>query len=65
MFLEVLIKPSDMGVPGWLLRIVVGFLEERILIVLYKGEKSGVKEMPGGGPQETILRMFFIPGFDQ
>ena len=28
---------SDMGVPGWLLRIVIGFLTERELIVRYNG----------------------------
>ena len=28
---------SDMGVPGWLLRIVIGFLRERELIVRFKG----------------------------
>ena len=51
---------SDMGVPGWLLKIVMGFLTERTLIVSYKGEKSTSKEMPGGGPQGTILGMFLF-----
>ena len=51
---------SDMGVPGWLLKIVIGFLQNRTLIVNYKGEKSGSKEMPGGGPQGTILGMFLF-----
>ena len=49
-----------MGVPGWLLNIVVGFLDGRTLIVSYKGEKSSSKEMPGGGPQGTILGMFLF-----
>ena len=53
-------KLSDMGVPGWLLKIIVGFLEDRTLLVTYKGEKSGIKEMPGGGPQGTILGMFLF-----
>ena len=57
---KLITKLSDMGVPGWLLKIIVGFLEERTLIVSYKGEKSGVKEMPGGGPQGTILGMFLF-----
>ena len=58
---QLITKLSDMGVPGWrLLKIVMGFLEERTLIVAYKGEKSGVKEMPGGGPQGTILGMFLF-----
>ena len=49
-----------MGGPGWLLKIVIGFLEEITLIVSYKGEKSSIKEMPGGGPQGTILGMFLF-----
>ena len=48
-----------MGVPGWLLRVVIGFLENRQLIVTYKGEQSK-KEMPCGGPQGTILGMFLF-----
>ena len=48
-------KLSDMGVPGWLLKIVVGFLEKRELIVTFNGAKSGSKDMPGGGPQGTVL----------
>ena len=62
---------GDMGVPGWLLHIVMGFLVERQLVVTYKGERSGVKEMPGGGPQGTILGMLLFivlinsAGFDE
>ena len=51
---------TKLSVPGWLLKIVIGFLEERTLIVSYKGEKSSIKEMPGGGPQGTILGMFLF-----
>ena len=50
-------KLSDMGVPGWLLKIVIGFLEERTLKVTFKGQTSESTEMPGGGPQGTILGM--------
>ena len=53
-------KLSEMGVPGWLLKIVVGFLEERELIVTFNGAKSASKEMPGGGPQGTVLGMFLF-----
>ena len=49
-----------MGVPGWLLRIITGFLEEKTLVVKYKGEKSETKEMPGGSPQGTILGLFLF-----
>ena len=51
---------SDLGVPGWLLQIVVGFLENRVLQVGYKNEISGRKNLPGGGPQGTILGMFLF-----
>ena len=53
-------KLGDMGVPGWLLNIVVGFLTDRELVVNYKGEKSESKKMPGGGPQGTVLEMFLF-----
>ena len=60
-----------MGVPGWLLKIVVGFLTDRELVVNYKGETSERKKMPGGGPQGTVLGMFLFlvlinnAGFDE
>ena len=53
-------KLSDMGVPGWLLKVVIGFLENRELILTYKGQESSRKKMPGGGPQGTILGMFLF-----
>ena len=49
-----------MGVPGWLLNIIKGFMEERTLVVSYKGENSEKKHMPGGGPQGTILGLFLF-----
>ena len=51
---------SDLGVQGWLLKLVVGFLENRELIVNYKGETSEKVKLPGGGPQGTILGMFLF-----
>ena len=51
---------SDLGVPGWLLTIVMGFLENRELEVNHKGKTSGRKKLPGGGPQGTILGMFLF-----
>ena len=46
--------------PGWLLNIVKGFLENRTLTVKYKGVKSEAKKMPGGGPQGTLLGLFLF-----
>ena len=51
---------SDLGVPGWLLQIVIGFLEHREMEVFFKGEKSERKNLPGGGAQGTILGMFLF-----
>ena len=51
---------SQLDVPGWLLRIVIGFLENREMEVTFNGEKSGRKKLPGGGPQGTVLGMFLF-----
>ena len=51
---------SDMGVPGWLLSIVIGFLTNRELLVHFKGETSEKQDMPGGGPQGTLLGLFLF-----
>ena len=51
---------SEMGVPGWLLNIVIGFLTERELLVRFKGKQSNRKAMPGGGPQGTRLGLFIF-----
>jgi hypothetical protein len=51
---------SDMGVPRWLLEIVIAFLSERELIVRHKGLKSDTKNLPGGSPQGTRLGMFLF-----
>jgi hypothetical protein len=62
---------SRMGVPAWLLRIVIGFLTDREMIVRYKGRTSGRKSLPGGGPLGTRLGLFLFlilinaAGYDQ
>ena len=53
-------KLSDMGVPGWLLKIVIAFLSNRRMVVKYKGKISGVKSLPGGGPQGTLLGLLLF-----
>ena len=53
-------KLADLKVPNWLLKILIGFLKNRKLQVKYKGAKSELKNMPGGGPQGTILGMFLF-----
>ena len=51
---------SDMGVPGWLLSVIIGFLSDRELILRYKGAQSQRKRLPGGSPQGTRLGMFLF-----
>ena len=53
-------KLSDIGIPGWLLKIVVAFLADRQMVVKYKGKVSGVKSLPGGGPQGTLLGLLLF-----
>ena len=53
-------KLSDMGVPSWLLKIVISFLTNRRMVVRYKGETSGVKFLPGGGPQGALLGLLLF-----
>ena len=53
-------KLSDMGVPAWLLKLVIAFLSDRRMIVRYKGKQSSVKNLPGGGPQGTLLGLLLF-----
>ena len=53
-------KLSAMGVPAWLLRVVIAFLTDRRMLVRYKGKESGVKSLPGGGPQGTLLGLLLF-----
>ena len=51
---------SEMNVPGWFIRIVMGFLSEREIILRYKGLSSESESLPGGGPQGTLLGLFLF-----
>ena len=53
-------KLSDMNVPGWLLKIVAAFLTNRKMVVRYQGETSSLKDLPGGGPQGTLLGLLLF-----
>ena len=53
-------KLSDMNVPGWLLKIVIAFLTNRKMVVRYKGATSSSKNLPGGGPQGTLLGLILF-----
>ena len=53
-------KLSDMGVPAWLLKIVMAFLTDRTMVVRYKGATSSSRSLPGGGPQGTLLGLLLF-----
>ena len=53
-------KLSDMGVPSWLLKLVMAFLSNRSMVVRYKGSTSSSKPLPGGGPQGTLLGLLLF-----
>ena len=56
----IITKLSDMGTPGWLLNLVMGFLTERKMRVRYKGTTTGDRCLPGGGPQGSLLGGFLF-----
>ena len=51
---------SDLGTPGWLLKLVIAFLKDRRMILRYKGCTSAEEKLPGGGPQGTKLRLYLF-----
>ena len=50
----------EMSVPVWLIRIVIGFLSERELVVRFKGLISSRKSLPAGSPQGTRLGLLIF-----
>ena len=57
-FIEILSK--DYGIPGWLLRILVGYLTGRKLAVRYKGLVGEKRDIFGGGGQGSPLGMWIF-----
>ena len=53
-------KLSDMGCPGWLLKVVITFLTNRKMVVRHRGKQSNIKSLSGGGPQVTLLGLFLF-----
>ena len=49
-------KISDMGLSGWLLRIVMAFLKDK----KNAGKESTIKSVPWGGPQGTVLALLLV-----
>ena len=44
-----------MKVPTWLIRLIISYLENRKMILRFRGCSSDAKNMPGGMPQGTLL----------
>ena len=53
-------KLSDLGVPRWLLNVVMQFLSDHIMVGRYKGETTDPWALTGGGPQETVLGLIIF-----
>ena len=51
---------ADMNVPGWLLRIIGGYLTNRKLRVRFKGIVTEPQPLPGGAGQGTLLGMWLF-----
>ena len=52
---KVIVRLSDWGVPGWLLKILISYLQGLSMILRYKGVYSSRHMMPGGSPQGALL----------
>ena len=52
---KVIIILHEMNVPGWLLRIIVSYLQSRSMILRFNGANSTRKSLPGGSPQGALL----------
>ena len=55
-FIEILSKEYD--IPGWLLRILIGYLTRRKMKVRFKGKVGDEKDIPGGAGQGAPLGMW-------
>ena len=52
---KVIIRLSDWGAPGWILRILISYLSNRTMVLKYKGEVSSPQPLPGGTVQGSEL----------
>ena len=57
---KLLLDLADMGLPGWILRIITSYLENRSLIVRYKEGSSEPAALPVGVGQGTILGLWLF-----
>ena len=52
---KIIIRLSDWGVPGWLLKILSSYLTERSMILRHAGVQTEPHLLPGGGPQGALM----------
>ena len=50
----------DMGVPPWLLKILVSYLSGRSMTMSYRGVSSNIRLLPGSSPQGAFLGIFLF-----
>ena len=53
--MNIIIRLSDWGVPGWLLKILISYLTERTMVLKYNGAISDPQSLPGGCGQGSLL----------
>ena len=58
LFIDIL--ANEYSVPGWLLRILIGYLKGRHLRVRFKGEVGEEKDIFGGGGQGTVIGLWIF-----
>ena len=52
---KIIIRLSDWGVPGWILKILSSYLTERSMVLRHGGVQSSQHQLPGRGPQGALL----------
>ena len=57
-FIDIMAK--DYNLPGWLLRILIGYLSGRKLRIRYKSKTGEEKSIFGGGGQGTVLGLWIF-----
>ena len=50
----------DMGIPLYLVLIIISYLTKRMMRVRYNGQYSKLKELPGGAPQGGLLSIIIF-----
>ena len=57
---HLIVELHGMGVPAWILRILVSYLTKRNLVIRYKEGTSDPADLPGGVGQGTLLGMWLF-----